>query len=77
VKLSKTNFILGLLTVFILFLFAKSVSIGFKVFQEIKNPPTEITVSPCPKKDESYFKKNPDSDYLKYLYNYFSLGIKC
>jgi hypothetical protein len=68
---------LGLLVVFILFLFVKSADIGFKLFKEIKNPPAKITIPPCPKKDESFFKKIPDSDYLKYLYNYFSLGVRC
>ena len=69
-KLSKTNFILGIVTVFIIFLFVKSADIGFKLFQEIKNPPAKITVTPCS-------KKNLNSDYSKYLYNYFALGIKC
>lgn len=76
-KLSKTNFILGILTVFILFLFAKSANIGFKLYQEIKIPPAKVTIAPCPKKDATYFKKIPDSDYMKYLYNYLSLGVKC
>lgn len=76
-KLSKTNLILGLLTVFILFLFAKSADIGFKLYKEIKSPPAKVTIAPCPKKNPAYFKKIPDADYLRYLYNYFSLGIKC
>lgn len=69
-KLSKTNFILGVLTVFIIFLFLKSADIGFKLFKEIKTPPAKATITPCT-------KKVPNSDYLRYLYNYFSLGVKC
>jgi hypothetical protein len=76
-KLSKSNFILGLLTVFIIFLFVKSADIGIKIFTEIKHPPAKITIAPCPKKNAAYFKKIPDSDYMKYLYNYLSLEIKC
>jgi hypothetical protein len=75
-KLSKANFILGIMTVFILFLFVKSADIGLKLFKEIKNPPTKATIAPCPKKNTAYFKKLPDSDYLQYLYNYLALGVK-
>lgn len=76
-KLSKTSFIWGLLIIFVLFLFVKSIASVVKTFAEIKNPPPLENVKVCPLKTPKYFSKMPNGEYLYALYRYESLGVKC
>ena len=76
-KLSRTNFIFGILTVFIIFLFLKSAANILKTFNEIKNPPGKEVIVVCPPKTPAYFVKLNDGQYLYALYRYKSLGVKC
>jgi hypothetical protein len=77
VKLSKTNFILGLFIVFILFLVGKSTANVLKAINEVKNPPAKEDVGVCPPKTAKYFEKFKNGEYLYALYRYKSLGVKC
>jgi hypothetical protein len=77
VKLSKTNFILGLFIIFVLFLVGKSGANVLKTFNEIENPPAKADVKVCPLKTPEDFKGVKDGEYLYALYRYESLGVKC
>jgi hypothetical protein len=74
--LTKTALIF-LFLLLVLIMFAKSIANAGKLIVEIKTPPQKETVKICPPKNDSYFKKLPDTDYMKDLYNYLSLGVKC
>ena len=76
IHLTKTALIF-LFLLLVLIMFAKSIVNAGKLIVEIKNPPQKETVKICPPKNNSYFKKLPDADYMKDLYNYLSLGVKC
>jgi len=69
--------ILFLFLLLVLIMFTKSIVNAGKLVAEIENPLQKETMKICPPKKDSYFKTIPDSDYMKDLYNYLSLGIKC
>lgn len=63
--------------IFVFILLVKSLANIIKVNNEIKNPPVNPNVQPCPPKNENYFKSLKDGGYLYALYRYKSLGVKC